>query len=103
MADLTPIASRLATFIRLLSSDKDGEIVAAARAIRRTLKAIGADIHALADRIEKPNGGKLSEEDMKRLYDAGFDDGVRAADNTAYGHGDFHNVDGTPSWHEILV
>jgi hypothetical protein len=104
MADaLTQIAAKLATFIRLLSSDKDGEVVAAARAMQRTLRAAGADIHALADRVEKPNGAELSEADMKKLYDAGFADGRRAAENTAHGPGDFHNTDGTPGWREIAV
>jgi hypothetical protein len=36
---LAPIAAKLATFVRLLSSDKEGEIVAAAHAIKRTLKS----------------------------------------------------------------
>jgi hypothetical protein len=103
MADaLTPIAAKLATFIRLLSSDKDGEVVVAARAMQRTLKAVGADIHALADRVEKPNG-KLSDADMKVLYEAGFADGRRAAENTQQRSGDFYNVDGTPSWHEMAT
>jgi hypothetical protein len=104
MADtLTPIAAKLATIIRLLGSDKDGEVVAAARALGRTLNAVGADIHALAEQIEKPNGTGLSEDDMKRLYDAGFVDGRRAAENAAHGPGDFHNTDGTPGWHETAV
>jgi len=34
--------------IRLLSSDRDGEVVAAARAIMRTLQAEKLDIHVLA-------------------------------------------------------
>ena len=35
-------------------SDKDGEVVAAAAAIMRTLKAEGMDIHGLADALYKP-------------------------------------------------
>src|SRR5688572_3970247 len=54
MTALAPIALRLGQLIRLLSSDKDGEVVAAVRAIDRTLKAAGADIHALADLVERP-------------------------------------------------
>jgi hypothetical protein len=104
MADaLTPIVAKLATFIRLLSSDKDGEVIAAARAMQRTLRSAGADIHTLANRVEKPNGSELSEEDMKRLYNAGYEDGRRAAENAQYGPGDFHNIDGTPCWHELAV
>jgi hypothetical protein len=44
MADaLAPIADKLKPLIRLLSSDRDGELVAAARALNRLLKANGTD------------------------------------------------------------
>jgi hypothetical protein len=98
---LAPIATKLATFIRLLSSDKEGEIVAAAHAIQRTLKAADTDIHTLAERIENSNGDGLSEADMKKLYNAGYSAGKRDVENQRYGSGDFHNIDGTPNWHEM--
>ena len=91
-----PVVNRLASFIRLLSSDKEGEVIAAARAITRTLRGVNLDIHALAERV-----GGISESDMKRLYDAGYDAGARAAETNQHGSGDFHNIDGTPSWHDI--
>jgi hypothetical protein len=100
---LAPIAAKLATCVRLLSSDKDGEIVAAAHAIYRTLRSAGTDIHTLAELIEKPNDGGLTEAEMKKLYDAGFNAGVREAENRRFGSADFHNVDGTPHWHEIAL
>jgi hypothetical protein len=59
-----------------LSSDKEGEVVAAARAIRRTLDGAGSDIHELAARLK---GGKLSKAEMQRIYDAGVQDGKDAA------------------------
>jgi len=102
MTALAPIADRLGKFIRLLSSDKDGEVVAAARAIVRTLQAEKLDIHVLADMIKKPNG-TLSETDVKRIYDAGFNDGFRKAENAQHGPSNFRNVDGTPSWNEIAL
>jgi hypothetical protein len=49
---------KLEKLIKLLTSDKDGEAIAAARAIRRKLDGAGADIHELAARIK---GGKLFE------------------------------------------
>ena len=52
----TPLEQKLGTFIRMLASERDGEVVAAARAIVRTLKAAGADIHVLAERVETANG-----------------------------------------------
>jgi hypothetical protein len=49
---VTPAASdKLGKLIRMLSSDKDGEVLAAALAIKRTLAAEGSDIHALADAL----------------------------------------------------
>ena len=98
MADLAPIAGKLAKYIRLLSSDKPGEVVAAAEAIMRVLRSAGADIHALADMIENP---RLSEAEMKMLYESGFEDGLHAAAEKHHNGRDFVNVDGLPSWHEI--
>jgi hypothetical protein len=49
------VRARLAQLLRLLlSSDKDGEIIATAAAINRTLAASGLDCHALADTVENP-------------------------------------------------
>lgn len=48
----TTILPRVAQLVRLFSSDRDGEVLGAVRAIGRTLNASGADFHALADRIE---------------------------------------------------
>ena len=97
----TPLEQKLGTFIRMLASERDGEVVAAARAIVRTLKAAGADIHVLAERVETANGSKLTDGEMRKLYGAGYDTGVRAAEARQHGPDDFRNVDGTPAWHEI--
>jgi hypothetical protein len=45
--------SQIGKLIRLLGSDKDGEVVATARALGRTLKATGRDWHDLADVAER--------------------------------------------------
>jgi hypothetical protein len=45
----------LAKLIRLLSSDVDGEVVAAARAMTRTLRSVGNDLHDLADLVKAPS------------------------------------------------
>jgi hypothetical protein len=99
VADITPILGKLGACIRLLSSDRPGEIVAAANSICRLLKTAGADIHVLADRVEHANGGKLSQAEMRKLYDAGFEAGKRAAENGPM----FRNInlDEEPSWSEI--
>ena len=77
MTDLVSIAPKLANLIRRLSSDQDGEVVATARALNRTLQSIGADIHDIADRIEHSGNGALVEAELKEVYDAGIKEGVR--------------------------
>jgi len=99
---LAPIVGKLAACIRMLSSDKDGDVITAARGLVRMLERAGTDIHAFAERIAKPNGG-LTDAEMRKLYDAGYEAGVRAVENKQHGSGDFHNVDGLPSWNEIAL
>jgi hypothetical protein len=77
VTDLVSIAPKLANLIRRLSSDQDGEVVATARALNRTLQSIGADIHDIADRIEHSGNGALVEAELKEVYDAGVKEGVR--------------------------
>jgi hypothetical protein len=100
-AGRTTPEQKLGTFIRLLASEQDGEALAAARAIVRTLKSTGADIHTLAERVENVNGGKLTDTEMRKLYDAGFQAGMLAVESRSTG--EFHNVDGTPAWNEIAL
>jgi hypothetical protein len=54
---LAPIADKLGQMIRVLASDRDGDVIVAAHAIKRTLRSEGLDIHALAEGIEESNGG----------------------------------------------
>lgn len=67
---------KIGKLLKLLSSDNDGEVVATARAILRTLDAEGTDIHELAEHVE---GRKLSEAEMQRIYDQAYRDGRNAA------------------------
>ncbi|ACK51686.1 hypothetical protein Msil_2766 [Methylocella silvestris BL2] len=48
------ILPKLAKFLRLLSSDKEGEVFAAVAAINRTLARAGCDCNDLAGMIERP-------------------------------------------------
>ena len=79
MTDLAPINGKLANLIRRLSSNSDGEVVATAHALMRTLQSIGADIHDVADRIEHAGNGALAENEMQEIYNAGIKEGVRLA------------------------
>jgi hypothetical protein len=85
VTDLAPIAGKLANIIRRLASDKDGEVVAAARVMIRTLQGIGADIHDVAARIEHSGNGALSEHEMQEIYDAGVKAGIRQQRQRASG------------------
>jgi|SRR5215831_6229828 len=57
---LTPIAPTLAKCLRLLASDKDGEIVASVHAMRRVLNSAGAEFHTLASLIEATTDNPFS-------------------------------------------
>ena len=93
---LAPIAEKLRRCVRMLSSDRDGEVVAAARALCRTLKGAGADIHTLADAIGHTNGHghkAFDKAEEQRIYDRGFEAGKRTARPG--------NGASEPSWNEI--
>jgi hypothetical protein len=90
---IDPVADKLGKLLKLLSSPRDGEVVAAARAILRTLEGAGADIHELAERVE---GRKLSQAEMQRIYDKAYRDGKDAAAADA----GFSSVD-PPSFYEM--
>jgi hypothetical protein len=96
---LTSVAEKLGPMIRMLSSDKDGDVIAAARAIGRTLRTAGADFHALADHLTQVNDKKFSEADAAEIYRRGVEDGKREVENGPM----FRNVniDDEPSWNEI--
>lgn len=49
----TAIRPRIAQFVRLLGSNHDGEVVAAARAAQRVLRSAGASLNDLAETIER--------------------------------------------------
>jgi hypothetical protein len=53
MTSLAIVAPRIGQLIRLLGSNQDGEVVAAARALGRTLASVDADFHNLAATIER--------------------------------------------------
>jgi hypothetical protein len=95
MSALAPIADKLGKLIRLLSSDKDGEVLAAARAIGRTLNSEKLTIHDLAEGVTG-GGTKFTESDAAEIYRRGREDGRREADHD----GGFHSVD-EPTWNEI--
>jgi hypothetical protein len=79
VTDLASIAPKLANLIRRLSSDQDGEVIATARALIRTLNSIGADMHDVAACVERAGNGALAENEMQEIYHAGIKEGARLA------------------------
>ena len=105
MADaLAPIAGKLRPLIRLLSSDQPGEVVAAARAITRTLKGVKLDIHTLADCIGQANGKEYTEAQVLKARELGIAEG-RRLEREEQGAPIFCNVnlDDEPTWHDIAL
>nr|BDD44739.1 hypothetical protein 5 [Rhodospirillaceae bacterium] len=61
MSALVPIAPKLAKLIPLLSSDKEGEVLATVRAILRALDREGLTIHDLAALVTAPPVGRRED------------------------------------------
>lgn len=59
-------AERLKKLLLMLSSDQPGEVVAAARAIGRTLKTDGSDWHDLARQLSAPATAKTRSSEQPR-------------------------------------
>jgi hypothetical protein len=96
-SELAPIAKQLGKFLRLLSSDQDGEVVDSVRALMRTLKSAGLDIHALADTVETKT---WSDDEAKEMYSRGIEKGRAEAESRQ--PATFHSVNGNggtePDW-----
>jgi hypothetical protein len=72
-------SSKLVKLVRRLSSDQDDEVLAAVRLIRATLKSRCADIHDLADSIQKleeGNGDGANAEFYKKAWLDGYSKGA---------------------------
>jgi hypothetical protein len=77
---------KLTKFFRLLSSDRDGEVIAAVRAMSRVLKSQGYDLVGVADKLALTLGILASGEELftgtqlKELSDAEHIANTMAAD-----------------------
>jgi hypothetical protein len=91
------IADRLGKMLRLLASDHDGEVVAAAKAIVRTLESNSLDIHALADAVETK---QWSNDEALEMYRRGIAEGKAHGER---GDDGFKDVKREPSWYEIAT
>jgi hypothetical protein len=94
------LEQRIAMVIRLLASDKDGEILVATAALKRTLHSAGTDINGLANGIE--NLGKstvIPDEIKKKIWDAA----VQHTENRLHGADDFIDSSGKPTWQSVAL
>lgn len=87
------IEERIGDLVRRMGSPFDHEAVAAVLALRRTLASHGRDIHEIADAVENGHGSKLSEAEMRKLYNAGFE--AELAEGESRHVTTFHNVNST--------
>lgn len=70
------LAAKLAKLIPVLGSDKDGEVISAVAALKRTLEFAGQDFHFLADLIAKPSvNTRAVAEARHKAYRKGWDEG----------------------------
>jgi hypothetical protein len=99
-------AQRLAACIRLLASDKSGEVAAAWASIQRMLTP-KTDLHELATRIETPPGlDETTKQKLRRAVEdaraQGYAEGVQAAENKHHGADAFRSTDG-PDWTKVAL
>lgn len=94
-----PIAPQIAKLVRLLATNSDGEKLGAINAISRKLDSVDASFHDLADLIEKPSNGSLSQDQMQEIYSAGYSDGLAKAEDSRFAEDEtFRDTNGKPSW-----
>jgi hypothetical protein len=105
-------AQRIGQIFLMLSSNIDGEVLAAVNALMKTIEAAGADIHAVADTLvgSLSSEPKLySERQFKEMYQKAIEVGRQKglAERPTVNGNSFHDVGPSPSsmtsWHNLAV
>jgi len=94
------LEERIAAVVRLFSSNKDGDKLAAVYALERVLMGAGTDFNGLAHGIE--NLGKstvVPDEIKKKIWDAA----VQYTENRLHGADEFRSTDGKPTWQSVAL
>ena len=78
-------------------------MVATVYALRRTLKPVGSDMHAVAEHVEQPNGKHIPEEQMQKVWNTAYAQGVQDTENRQHGIDDFIGTDGKPTWEGVAL
>ena len=94
----TTLEQRIAMTIRLLASDRDGEIIAAVHALKQTLASAGTDLNGLAHGIENLGKG-ISNEERRKIWDAA----VQHTENRLHGADEFIDSSGKPTWQSVAL
>ena len=99
-------ANRLAACVRLLASDRSGEVAAALASVQRMLTS-GVDLHAIAERIETPPGlNETTKQGIRKAVEdaraAGYAEGVKAAENKQHGADAFRSTGGA-EWIRVAL
>jgi hypothetical protein len=78
------LAKRIAGTVRRLTSSEPNEVNAAGLALVRILQGASKDaIFAVAERIENESNGKLSDDELQVVFDAGVKHGKTLAEKKA--------------------
>jgi hypothetical protein len=96
---------RIADLVRLLGSESEGEVLNAHGALKRLLASRSVGFTDLGNAIEKLATGGLDDDQMRRLFHAGYQKGLEEAmrkqveAEAAFGL----RPDGTPDWERIAL
>ena len=94
------LEEKIADRVRMLASDKPGEVVAAANALKSILTSAGTDINGLARAIENlGKNAEVSKDQMKKIWDAA----VQHTENRLHGTDEFRSTDGKPTWQSVAL
>jgi hypothetical protein len=101
------IAKRIAAVFRRLNSHFDGEVLAAAAALKRLLASEGLSINDLAIVLENCNGEievrKYSDKDAEIIFARGVDKGRAEQLRAQQAPPEFYDINGQPRWNEIAL
>jgi hypothetical protein len=99
-----PVAKRIAKMFRLLSSDYDGEALAALAKMKQLFANEGLSFNDIATVIEGCNGEieerRYSDSDAKVIFEKGVEKGRIEAGQKDL---EFFDSNGHPRWYEIAV
>jgi hypothetical protein len=96
---------RIADLVRLLGSGSEGEVLNAQGALKRLLASRSVGFTDLGNAIEKLPTGGLADDQMRRVFDAGYQKGLEeAVRKQVEAEGAFGlHPDGSPDWEGIAL